>query len=306
MKISIISPIYSAEAFVIELVERLESVLSNTFETYEIILIEDGSPDNTWEIIENICIKNKNVKGIKLSRNFGQHYAITAGLNTAIGERIVVMDCDLQDRPEEIPKLYHKAIDGYDIVYAKREFRQDNFLKKISSRVFYKTFGYLTNSKQDPSIDNFGIYNKTVIQSILEMKDHVLCFPTMVQWVGYNSTKINVEHSARADGNSSYSWRKLIRLAIDNIIAFSDKPLRLTIRLGIIIATLSFIAGLVYIYKYINNEILVLGFASIIISIWFLSGLIIFILGIIGAYLGKTFDRVKERPTYIVSKKLNL
>lgn len=306
MKISIISPVYLAQNLVNELVSRLESTVSKICDTYEIILIEDGSPDESWKAVANICQTNENVKGIKLSRNFGQHYAITAGLANVNGDWIVVMDCDLQDRPEEIPKLLNKAMEGYDIVYAKREIRQDNIIKKISSKVFYKTFGYLTDSKQDSSIANFGIYNHKVIDSILSMKDHVRFFPTMVQWVGFKSTKINVEHSSRAEGNSSYSWRKLINLAFDNIISFSDKPLKLTIRLGLCIATLSFLSGIFYLYKYLNGEIKVLGFASIVISIWFLSGLIIFILGIIGIYLGKTFDRVKERPTYIISEKVNL
>ncbi len=306
MKISIISPVYLGHNLVDGLVERLKNSLSEMFEQYEIILVEDGSPDNSWEAIENICIKNENVKGIKLSRNFGQHYAITAGLTIATGEWVVVMDCDLQDQPEEILKLFDKTKEGYDIVYAQRELRQDSVLKKISSKLFYKTFGYLTDSKQDPSIANFGIYNQKVIKSILSMNDHVRFFPTMVQWVGFKSTKINVKHSSRAEGKSSYSWRKLINLAIDNIIAFSDKPLKLTIRLGLFIAILSFLFGSIYIYRYINGEIKVLGFASIVISIWFLSGLIIFILGIIGLYLGKTFDKVKERPTYIISKKINL
>ncbi|SHJ58080.1 glycosyltransferase family 2 protein [Aquimarina spongiae] len=305
MKLSIVSPVYKAEHLVDELVERLEKTLYDISDFYEIILVEDGSPDNSWEAIEKICAINKNVKGIKLSRNFGQHYAITAGLENISGDWVVVMDCDLQDRPEEIPKLLDKAKEDYDIVYAQRQLRQDSFFKKISSKLFYKTFGYLTDSKQDPSIANFGVYSKTVIHSLLSMNDHVRFFPTMVQWVGFKSTKISVAHSSRAEGKSSYSWGKLIKLAFDNIISFSDKPLRLTIRLGLVIATLSFISGLIYIFKYINGEIKVLGFASIIISIWFLSGLIIFILGIIGIYLGKTFDKVKERPTYIISKMVN-
>ncbi|MCK8523952.1 glycosyltransferase family 2 protein [Aquimarina sp. D1M17] len=295
-----------AENLVHELVNRLNSTLTSVCDNYEIILVEDGSPDRSWEAIDEICNNNKNVKGIKLSRNFGQHYAITAGLANARGNWIIVMDCDLQDRPEEIPKLYKKVLEGYEIVYAQREQRQDNIFKKLSSKIFYKTFGYLTNSKQDPSIANFGIYKKSVIHAILSMKDYVRFFPTMVQWVGFESTKINVEHSTRASGKSSYSWRKLIHLAIDNIISFSDKPLKLTIRLGLTIAAISFLSGLFYMYKYFNGEIKVLGFASIVISIWFLSGLIIFILGVIGMYLGKSFDQVKERPNYIISKKINM
>ncbi|WP_298548064.1 glycosyltransferase family 2 protein [uncultured Aquimarina sp.] len=306
MKISVVSPVYLGQKMVNELVNRIDESLSLICDTYEIILIEDGSPDESWDAIEQICKTNKNVKGVQLSRNFGQHYAITAGLACVTGEWVVVMDCDLQDKPEEIPNLFQKGLEGFDIVYAKREIRQDGFLKKISSKIFYKIFGYLTDSKQDSSIANFGIYHQKVIQSILSMKDHVRFFPTMVQWVGFRSTKIKVSHGWREEGKSSYSWRKLINLAFDNIISFSDKPLRLTIRLGLTIAFISFLSGIFYLYKYFNGEIKVLGFASIVISIWFLSGLIIFILGIIGTYLGKTFDKVKERPTYIISKKLNL
>ncbi|WP_299901537.1 glycosyltransferase family 2 protein [uncultured Aquimarina sp.] len=306
IKISIVSPVYLAENLVNTLVERLHKSLSSFGDHYEIILVEDGSPDKSWEQIDKICKTDKNVKGIKLSRNFGQHYAITAGLSHANGEWIVVMDCDLQDKPEEILQLFNKATEGYDIVYAQRRERQDNIFKKLSSKIFYKTFGYLTNSKQDASIANFGIYSNKVIKSVLSMKDHVRFFPTMVQWVGFKSTKIYVKHGLREEGESSYSWGKLIRLAIDNIISFSDKPLRLTIRLGLSIASISFLSGIFYLYRYLIGEIKVLGFASIIISIWFLSGLIIFILGIIGAYIGKTFDRVKKRPTYIISEKKNL
>ena len=304
-KISVVSPVFLAEAFVDELVNRLNKVLSDLSDQYEIILVEDGSPDKSWECIERICKEDSKVKGIKLSRNFGQHYAITAGLEQAVGDWIVVMDCDLQDMPEEIPKLFRKAKEGFDIVYARRLIRKDSFFKKITSKIFYRLFGYLTDSNQDPSIANFGIYHLKVVRAILDMKDQVRYFPTMVQWVGFSSTKIDVTHSARASGKSSYSWRKLLNLALDNMIAFSDKPLRLTIRLGFSISLISIFIGIFYIYRYLIGEIVVVGFASLVISIWFLSGLVIFILGILGVYLGKTFDRVKDRPTFIIHEKLN-
>ena len=306
IKISIVSPVYKAESLVEELVSRLGQTLSNMGHSYEIILVEDGSKDKSWEHIRNACLHDDRVKGIRLSRNFGQHYAITAGLEKARGDWIIVMDCDLQDKPEEIPVLYNKAKEGFDIVYARRLVRKDGFVKKSASKIFYKLFGYLTDSKQDPSIANFGIYRREVIRAILDMKDHVRYFPTMVQWVGFSSTKVNVDHSARGDGKSSYTWRKLLSLALDNVISFSDKPLKLTIRLGFVISLISFLIGIYYLYSYLSGEIVVLGFASLVISIWFLSGLVIFILGILGVYLGKTFDRVKDRPTFIIREKLNL
>ena len=305
IKISVVSPVYLAEELVNELVRRLHQTLSKLGVGYEIILIDDGSPDNSWEQIKLLCETDDKVKGIRLSRNFGQHYAITAGLEKAIGEWVVVMDCDLQDKPEEISALFEKTREGYDIIYARRLFRKDSFLKKTSSKIFYRLFGYLTDSKQDPSIANFGIYNREVIKSILSMKDHVRYFPTMVQWVGFSSAKLDVDHSQRGDGKSSYTWVKLLSLALNNIIAFSDKPLKLTIRLGFVISLISFSVGVYYLCLYLMGEIVVLGYTSLVISIWFLSGLIIFILGILGIYLGKTFDRVKDRPTFIIHEKLN-
>ena len=305
MKLSIVIPVYKCSQSITDLSQRLTSTLSSISNDFEIILINDNSPEDDWGVISRLSEKNHKIKGINLSRNFGQHYAITAGLENATGEWIVVMDGDLQDQPEEIPNLLQKTKEGFDIVFARREERKDGFLKKISSKLFYNLFGYLTDSKQDAAIANFGIYHKKVIRAILDMKDHVRYFPTMVQWVGFKSTKIDVQHSSRADGESAYSWNSLIKLALNNIIAFSDKPLRITIRIGFFISLTAFMLGIYYLYKFLMGEIVVIGYASLVISIWFLSGLIILILGVIGVYLGKTFDKVKDRPTFIVSEKIN-
>lgn len=306
MKISIVSPVYKADDIIDELVKKINENVSKITEKFEIILVEDGSPDNSWKRIEAMCVKDTKIKGIKLSRNFGQHYAITAGLEAALGEWIVVMDCDLQDRPEEIPNLYKKTKEGYDLVFARRKNRQDVGFKKLSSKLFYIVFGYLTDTKQDSTIANFGIYHKKVISSILAMKDHIRYFPTMSQWVGYSKGYLDVGHAERETGRSSYSWNKMLMLAFNNIIAFSNKPLRLTIQIGLLVSGIAGLMGLVYLYKYFSGEIVVIGFASLIISVWFLSGIIIFILGILGIYIGKTFDNVKERPIFIVEKKVNI
>lgn len=304
--ISVVSPIYRGEKMLDELIERLHQNLSSICENYEIILVNDASPDNSWSKIESICHNDSKVKGINLSRNFGQHYAITAGLNYARGEWVVVMDCDLQDRPEEIVHLYTKAQEGFDSVFAQRVERQDNFLKKLSSKLFYFVFSYLTETKQDATIGNFGIYNRKVINAILSMHDQVRYFPTMVKWVGFNQFAMPIEHAERAEGTSSYSFKALINLALNNIIAFSDKPLRLAAKCGFYISLISLIIGVIYIYRYFNGYIHVLGYASMIISIWFIGGIIMSLSGILGIYLGKIFDRVKDRPTYIVSESLNI
>jgi glycosyltransferase involved in cell wall biosynthesis len=304
--ISVISPVYKAEKIVDDLVKDVLVSLTSITENFEIILVDDCGPDNSWTKIEENCLKDKRVKGIKLSRNFGQHYAITAGLEAAKGEWIIVMDCDLQDRPDEIPNLYKKALEGYEVVFAQRIARKDSFFKKLGSKLFYSIFSYLTDTKQDSSVANFGIYHKKVVDAILSMQDHIRYFPTMSRWVGFNSAYIPVKHSDRAEGRSSYSFKKLIFLAFNNMIAFSDKPLWLMVKFGAIISFISFVIGVFYIIKFLLGQILEPGFTSLILSIWLLSGVIIFMLGIVGIYVGKTFEKSKDRPVYIINKSINI
>ena len=303
--ISIVSPVYKAERIIDELVSQLSIFLSGITENYEIVLVDDFSPDDSWRRICEIARSNEKVKALRLSRNFGQHFAINAGLTNAKGDWIIVMDCDLQDKPSEIPKLYAKALEGYDIVLAQRSNRKDNFFKKFFSKLFYSLFSYFTETKQDSSVANFGIYRKCVIESILTMGDKIPYFPTMVQWVGFNKYYLSIDHGLRFEGKSSYNFKSLIKLAFNNIISFSDKPLRLTVKLGLLISLLSLIVGLKYFIGYVLGKIEVEGFTSLIISIWFLSGLIIFVLGIVGLYIGRTFEVVKNRPLFIVAEGIN-
>jgi polyisoprenyl-phosphate glycosyltransferase len=300
--ISIVSPVYKAEKIIHELVKRIDDSVSKITDNYEIILVEDSSPDNSWSIIEAIASENKRVKGFKLSRNFGQHYAITCGLDHAKGDWIVVMDCDLQDQPEEINKLYQKAKEGFDIVLAQRVNRQDRFYKKLFSKVFYRTLGYLTGSKMDESIANFGIYNQKVVNSIKLMRESIRYFPTMIKWVGYRQIAIPIEHAERVEGKSSYNYKRLLNLALDIILAYSDKPIRLMIKFGLFISMISFLMGVIFFIKYVLGQVTVQGYTSLVISIWFFSGLILSMIGIVGLYVGKTFEGVKGRPIYIIQQ----
>ena len=304
--ISVVSPVYKAEAIVPLLVEQLVNSLEKITSDYEIILVEDGSPDNSWNEIVKQCIQNKKIKGIKLSRNFGQHNAIAAGLNNCSGEFIVVMDCDLQDRPEEIINLYNKIKEGYEIVLAKRHNRQDNFLKRISSKWFYAVYSYFTNTKQDETIANFGIYKKDVIKAVQLMGDYERVFPTLIQWVGYKKTNLKVVHQERIHGRSSYSFLNLFTLAFRMIISFSDRPLKVALFLGGIISLISFSFGIFYLVEAIAGNITQPGYASLIISIWFLGGVILMFIGIVGLYIGKIFEKVKNRPNFIIHQKENL
>lgn len=305
MHISVVSPVYKAETIVDELVRQLVAVLPQLTDDYEILLVEDHSPDSSWQKITENCAKNPKVKGIKLSRNFGQHHAITAGLDAAKGDWVIVMDCDLQDSPHEIPALYKKALEGYDIVYARRAVRQDSFLKRLSSRFYVKVFNWLSGTKLDPAIANFGIYNRKVIKAVNTMREPMRAFVPMVQWTGFNSTAIDVTHQPRYEGKTSYSWSKLINLAMDIAVSFSDKPLRLTVKLGLIISGAAILFAIYNIVKYALGIIQQPGFTSLILSIWLLSGLIIFSLGIVGFYISKVFEGVKQRPLYIVDEHIN-
>jgi glycosyltransferase involved in cell wall biosynthesis len=304
--ISVVSPVYRAEMIVSELVKQVKENLLPITEDFEIILVNDASPDNSWAEITKEAAKDNRVKGLNLSRNFGQHYAITAGLNFAKGEWIVVMDCDLQDRPDEIPNLYRKALEGYDSVFAQRTERNDTAFKKLFSHLFYNLFSYLTDTKQDATVANFGIYRRCVIDAILSMHDQIRFFPTMVQWVGFRKYYLPVEHASRFEGKSTYNFKGLYRLALNTIMGFSDKPLRLTVKVGFLVTMLSILVGIVYFVLYITGKIQVMGFTTLIISLWFLAGLIMFILGILGLYIGRMFEKVKQRPVYIVQDQCNI
>jgi glycosyltransferase involved in cell wall biosynthesis len=303
--ISVVSPVYKAEHIVDELVKRVTQEVLKITDSYEIILVEDCGPDNSWDKIRENCARDPHVKGVKLSRNFGQHHAITAGLDMSKGEWIIVMDCDLQDRPEEFEKLYTAAIMGYDMVLARRVERQDNFMKKTSSKLFYKAFSYLSGIKQDGTVANFGIYSRKSVDAINKMREPLRSFAAMASWVGFKKTSIDVVHGKRFEGVTSYNWAKLMDFALDYAVSYSQKPLKLTIKLGVTISLLSITYAIYNAIKYWMGIILIKGYTSLIISIWFLSGLIIFILGVIGLYIGKTFEGIKNRPIYLIDEQEN-
>ena len=303
--LSIVSPVYRGEKMTEELVRRISESVSPITEHYEIILVNDASPDNSWNVIRKECEKDSRVKGINLSRNFGQHYAITAGLSYAKGKWVVVMDCDLQDRPEEIPNLYKKSQEGYDIVYARRVSRKDGFMKKLSSICFHKIFNWLSGIKSDSTIANFGIYKKCVIKEFNKMGERARSFPSLVKYLGFKSTIVDVEHDERAEGKSSYSLYKLLKLSFDIIVSNSNKPLRMAVGLGFGMSSISFLLAFYNLIAKWMGIIKVPGYTTTVFSIWFVGGLLLFVMGILGLYIGKIFDQVKERPLFVVADTIN-
>lgn len=304
--ISIVSPVYRGEKMVAELVRRNVESVSAITDDYEIILVNDASPDNSWDEIVKQCAQNPKVKGINLSRNFGQHYAITAGLHYAKGEWVVVMDCDLQDRPEEIPNLYRKAMEGFDIVYARRVARKDKFFKRLSSTLFHWVYNWLSGLEADKTIANFGIYKQCVIVEFNKMPERARSFPSLVKYLGFKDTAIDVEHAERAEGKSSYNLYKLFKLSFDVIVSNSNKPLRLAVGLGFGMAAISFLLALYNVIAKWIGIIQVDGFTTTVFSIWFVGGLMLFVMGILGLYIGKIFDQVKGRQLFVVKDLANI
>ena len=301
--LSVVIPVYKAEWCLDELYVRLKAAIEPISPDFEIILVEDCGGDRSWDMITALAKRDPRVRGIQFSRNFGQHYGITAGLDHAMGEWVVVMDCDLQDRPEEIPRLYAKAREGFEIVLARRGKREDPLGKRLMSRVFYKIFSYLADMEYDGQVGNFRIVSKKVVENFRSMREQLRFFGGLVNWMGFPSTSIDVQHAERFEGGSTYTFAKLWKLASETIIAYSDKPLRLSIRFGFLISSLSFFYGMYIIYHALRYGSPITGWSSLIVSLYFLGGIVISILGLIGIYLGKAFDEAKRRPLYIINHK---
>lgn len=305
-KYSVVIPVYKAEGCLDELYLRLRKTLDQLTNNFEIILVNDASPDGSWEKITALYKKDKRVKAINLSRNFGQHYAISAGLDYAKGDYVVVMDCDLQDRPEEIPNLYRKIQSSYDVIFAQREKRNDPLAKRITSKLFYMIYNYFTESSFDNSVANFSISRKVVIDNFRMLREQSRSFPLVISWMGFSIGYQKVRHGRRHTGRSSYTFSKLINLAIDGIISQSNKPLRLSVKVGFLMAVLSIIGAIAIIILRLTTRIEIEGWASLIVTLFFLAGLFLSNLGILGLYIGKVFDETKKRPLYIIKESYGI
>ena len=301
-KISVVIPVYGCCDSLHTLYARLKESLSLLSEEFEIILINDASPDNAWDAIKELVSQDDRVKGINLSRNFGQHKAIAAGLDHSQGDWVVVMDCDLQDRPEEIVKLYNKAQEGYDAVFGQRVNRQHSRRKRWASRAFIAVYDYLTDSKTDPTIGNFSIISRKVVEGLKSLTEQHHPYTFFVIWLGFKRAYVEIEHAQRETGESSYNFKRLIELAMDNIISQSNKLLKMSIKFGVGMAFFSALYALYLVLKYFMIDEMVPGWTSVMVSIYFIGGLLFANLGVIGLYIGKIFDETKGRPLYVIDE----
>ena len=300
--ISVVVPVLNEESLVKELIKRIDTVLKNLSNNYKIIVIDDGSSDETWNSIIDTKIEINDVLAIKLSRNFGQHYAISAGLAHCNSEWVVVMDGDLQDRPEVIPKLLEKALEGHDIVFVNRENRPESLIYKLAQKLFYAILNALSGLNLDSRQANFSIINKKVVDSFNKYSETTRFYASTIKWLGFNRAEIFADHGTRLNGKPSYTFKKRIKLASDIILSFSERPLKFAINIGIFFSAISMILTGQMVWTAITKGYEVLGWASVIISITFFSGIILIVLGIVGLYLAKIFTEVKNRPIYIISE----
>ncbi|MDP9858634.1 dolichol-phosphate mannosyltransferase [Olsenella profusa DSM 13989] len=306
IEVSVVVPVYGCPGAISELHRRLVNTLESMEKDFEIILVNDCDPYGSWEKIREVCVADHRVIGLNLSRNFGQIKAITAGLDRACGEWIVVMDCDLQDRPEGIIDLYKKAQEGYDVVFARRLNRKDTKLVKFFSKVFYKVYDYFTDGTFDNSICNFSISRRIVIDNYCKMREHNRAYTLFIRWLGFKQAEIDIEADARFEGESSYNFHRKVRTAFELITAQSNKPLRLATSLGFTISIVSFLYLLyLLISALIAPSSAPMGWRSTIGAIFLMGGLILAAIGVVGLYIGNIFDEVKNRPLYVVRDVLN-
>ena len=305
MKISVVSPVYNAENIVEELVKQVSHELSLLTSDFEIILVYDGSPDKSWEAIKQQCERHKFVKGISLSRNFGQHNAISAGLSEATGDVIVLMDCDLQDDPKHIQLLVTEHLLGNDIVYTKRIERKHNLFKTITAKIYNGTFTYIANKDFDIDVGSLVLFSKQVKDEYIQLKEHNKLYIQALKWLGFTHTYVFVEHRKRFEGKSSYKTVDLMRIAIQGMVSNSEKLLYLSIKLGFTFAFISALIVMFIVFKSFTTNFSA-GWPSLVSIMLLCTGMILICLGIIGVYIGKIFQEAQNRPLFIIKEKINL
>jgi polyisoprenyl-phosphate glycosyltransferase len=311
-EISVVIPVHNEQENIPELFERLTVVLEVlcdregfTKNCFEVIMVDDGSRDDSWKLIQQIHTKDGRLKGLKFSRNFGHHYAITAGLDFAKGNGVVLMDGDLQDKPEEIVKLYDKFKEGYDLVYGIRNNRQDSPAKKALAAMFWWSINQVAEVKMPENQTMLRILRREMVDSLKGMKEYSRFVHGMMAWTGFDVTQIEVSHGARLKGTSKYDLKNQIRLALHAVTSFSIMPLRIAAILGLLTSILSFTVGAYYILKKVIFGFPVSGWASIMVSVFFMGGVQLLMLGTFGEYLGKIYKQSQQRPMYILKEVLN-
>ncbi len=305
--LSIVVPVYNEQEVIRETIKRLRAVLDGMDAEYEIIFVNDGSRDDTLQILRPVCQEDERLKLINFSRNFGHQTAITAGMDLSAGDAVVVIDADLQDPPEVIPSMFALWRDGYEVVYGKRISRKgESFFKKFSAKVFYRFLSAMTDVNIPVDTGDFRLLDRKVIEALKNTPERNRYVRGLVSWLGFRQTAYEYERQERFAGTTKYPLRKMLRLATDAITSFSFKPLKIAGVLGGVVSAGGFVYTLYVIIAKLCGAQFSAGWASTICIMLLLGGLILVTLGIMGQYLGRVYDEVKARPLYLISDTVNL
>jgi dolichol-phosphate mannosyltransferase len=303
--VSVVIPVYNEERSLDELHSRLRATLEGMGATYELVFVDDGSRDGSADVLRRLAADTR-VKAVILSRNFNQHAAIAAGFAHTRGDHVVLMDADLQDLPEEMPKLLAKAAEGHDVVYGVREVRQDSLLRRVSAWGFFAVFSAFTGMNLPRGVSTYRVVSRRFADAFNALPERNRLTAGMMAWLGFGVAFVPIRHEERKHGTSNYSMRKLIRLALDGVVSFSDYPLRLASKVGIALSGCSFLFGCYMVLQKLFAGIDAAGYASIITCLAFFSGLQLLFMGIIGEYLSRVYRESQGRPLYVVKEALNL
>ncbi|MDR0293036.1 MAG: glycosyltransferase family 2 protein [Oscillospiraceae bacterium] len=304
--VSVVVPLYNEREVIRESYRRLKEVMDGTGESYEIIFVDDGSRDETWPIAHELAEGDPRLRLLGFSRNFGHQTAITAGMDAAGGDAVVVIDADLQDPPEVIPQMIQKWREGYQVVYGLRTKREgETFFKKATAKIFYRTLNALTEVDLPVDAGDFRLIDRAVCDTLKSMPERSRYVRGLVSWVGFKQTAVEYVRAERFAGTTKYPLRKMLRLAGDALTSFSYKPLKLSILIGALVSAGGFAYAVVIICQRLFTDILVSGWATLACLTLFFNGLILIMMGIIGQYIGRIYDETKARPLYIVARRVN-
>lgn len=305
--VSVIVPLFNEELVIREMHARVKSVMKANDIDYELILVNDGSHDKTRDLAKEICKSDKNVKLISFSRNFGHQVAITAGMDNAKGDAVVIIDADLQDPPEVIPEMLKKWSEGFDIVHGTRIKREgESEFKKLTAAAFYRLLRKLTPVDIPADTGDFRLMDRRVVDVLNRMREKNRFVRGMVSWVGYKQCKLEYVREGRFAGQTKYPFKKMMGFALDGILSFSQLPLKISTFFGLLCSFLSF-AAIAYglIRKLFYTESVILGWTSTFIAVLFIGGVQLICIGIVGEYLGRIYEEIKDRPLYVCDEKIN-
>ena len=303
VEISVIIPIYNEEKNISPLYIRVKKVISDISTSHELLFVNDGSADNSLQLIRELAKTDSSVKFINFSRNFGHQIAVTAGLDKCLGKHIVIIDADLQDPPELIVEMREKMKDGFEVVYARRKTRVgESFLKKITAKMFYRILSKITSVKIPLDTGDFRIMDRKIVDVLKEMPEQQKFLRGQISWAGFRQTYIEYDRDQRNAGETGYTYKKMIRFALDGITGFSNLPLKFATIAGFIVSGVTFLVSLYALYARFVSKDFVPGWTSLILAVLFIGGVQLICIGIIGEYISRLSANVRKRPLYIVDE----